>query len=262
MINSRPDKAAVSYQAIDALNSVFEDDESVIRLSSFINDLFPTIFQLIPVISEQKFLEMIQSIVKYYGKYLMDCEELTSQLIQELVNKILQEKKNLENDPKKKKITISMMRCWNILRSIADSRYFVPKCLHIIENKMTPLYEIMKSGDNAFDDDLICFITQTLKNVRKLTDKMKDIFIYFSRYFEQKEGVFGPLFTTLNYYIIYDPKFCVSDAKYLEMLVIMGAEALKAKGKNANEASQADGALMLHLLIQVIYFILFCFLKK
>lgn len=251
MINTHPEKAALSYQAIDALNSIFEDDDSVIRVSSFVKDLFPTIFSLIPIIGDQKFLEMIQNIVKFYAKYLMDCEELTAQLIQEIVNKILNEKKLLEGDNKKKKINISLMRCWNTLRSIGENKYIVPKCLTVIEAKMTPLYEVMKSGDGTFDDDLICFLTLILKNTKKLTPKMKEIFLYFSRYFEQKEGVFGPLFTLLNYYIIYDIDFCSSDSKYIEMLVIMGTEALVAKGKNANEATNADGALLLHLILQV-----------
>lgn len=249
VINAHPEKAAVTYQAIDGLNSIFEDDDSVVRLSSFTTDLFPTIFSLIPIITDQKFLEMIQSIVKYYAKYLMDAEELTSKLIEEIVKKILLEKKSLEND--KKKINISMMRCWNILRAIGDNKYFVPKCLGIIEAKMSPLYEIMKSGDSSFDDDIICFITMTIKNVKMLTPKMKEIFLYFARYFEQKECVFGALFMSLNYYINYGTEFIGSDAKYVEMLVIMGTEALVAKGKNANEASQADGALILHLILQV-----------
>ena len=214
LINAYPDQAALSYQAIDALNSIFEDDESVIRMSNFINDLFPAIFSLIPIISDQKFLEMIQNIVKYYAKYLMDCEDLTSQLIEEIVNKILKEKKNLESENKKKKINIAMMRCWNTLRSIGENKYFVPKCLPIIETKMIPLFELMKAGDGTFDDDVICFLTLVLKNVKKLTPKMKEMFIYYSRYFEQKECVFGPLFTTLNYYLFYDSEFCASNVDY------------------------------------------------
>lgn len=139
LINSHPEQAALSYQAIDALNSIFEDDDSVVRMSTFIKDLFPAIFSLISPITDQKFLEMIQNIVKYYAKYLMDCEDLTAQLVQEVVGKILKEKKALESEPKKKKINIAMMRCWNTLRSIGENRYFVPKCLPIIEAKMVPL---------------------------------------------------------------------------------------------------------------------------
>ena len=252
IINTQPQKIALSYQAIDALNSIFEDDDSVIRMSSFIKELFPTIFSLIPLIGDQKFLEMIQNIVKYYAKYLMDCEDLTAQLVQEIVTKILNEKKHLEIENKKKKINISMMRCWNTLRTIGENKYFIPKCLPIIEGNMSPLFEVMKAGDSAFDDDIICFFTLILKNMKKLTPKMKEMFLYFSRYFEQKEGVFGPLFTTLNYYIIYDSDFCSSDSKFIEMMVIMGTEGMIANGKSSNEASNADGALLLHLILQVI----------
>ena len=251
LINSNPEKAALSYQAIDALNSIFEDDDSVIRMSSFVKELFPTIFSLISIIGDQKFLEMIQNIVKYYAKYLMDCEELTAQLIHELVRKILNEKKLLEADNKKKKINISMMRCWNTLRTIGENKYFIPKCLPIIESKMSPLFEIMKAGDGIFDDDIICFFTLILKNIKKLSPVMKEMFIYYSRYFEQKECVFGPLFTTLNYYIVYESEFCCSDPKFIEMLVIMGTEALVASGKTVNESTNADGALLLHLILQV-----------
>ena len=251
LINAHPEQAALSYQAIDALNSIFEDDESVIRMSSFINDLFPAIFSLISLIADQKFLEMIQNIVKYYAKYLMDCESLTAQLVQEIVTKILKEKKLLEAENKKKKINISIMRCWNTLRSIGENRYFIPKCLPIIESKMAPLLELMKAGDGAFDDDIICFLTLVLKNIKKLTPQMKEMFLYYARYFEQKECIFGPLFTTLNYYLCYDSEFCASEPKFVEMLVIMGTEALVAKGKSNNESSNADGALLLHLILQV-----------
>lgn len=256
LVSLQPEKAALAYQAIDALNSVFEDDESVIRMSSFINELFPAIFSLIPVINDQKFLEMIQNIVKYYAKYLMDCEDLTAQLVHEIVNKILKEKKALDCEPKRKKLNIAMMRCWNALRAIGENRYFVPKCLAVVEAKMAPLFELMKAGDNAFDDDIICFFTLVLKNVRKLSPAMRDMFIYFTRYFEQKECVFGPLFTALNYYLVYDPEFCASDPKFVEMLVIMGTEAMVARGKTSNEASNADGALLCHLILQVIIKIL------
>lgn len=109
----------------------------------------------------------------------------------------------------------------------------------------------MKAGDSTFDDDIICFFTLVLKNTKKLSPTMKEMFIYFSRYFEQKECIFGPLFTTLNYFLIFDPEFFLSDPKFIEILVIMGTEALVAKGKNANEASNADGALLLHLILQV-----------
>ena len=154
MMKDDPDKTSVSFQAMDTLGSVINDSDSVIRISPLIKELFPYLFSLLGVFEGFKYIELIQEIVKYYSIHLIDYPEICAQLFNEIVNTILKlvEKKK-ENQGK---TSVLIIKFWNLLRTISESKYLIPKHLDNFEKAISPLIEMIKNkGYNGVSASMV-----------------------------------------------------------------------------------------------------------
>ena len=65
--------------------------------------------------------------------------------------------------------------------------------------------------------------------------------------------MFYQLFSCLNQYCLYGKEFFAKNPKYLDILIAFGYEAMLNSNEKATLANHAEGALLLHIIIQCLH---------
>ena len=221
-IHLLPTSPCLAYQALDTLSTILADEDSILRVSPYIKELFPYLFSLISGIQDEKFINMIEQIIKNYGGFLTDYPPLCELLFKEIVKRIfLEVERNnqlSQTSEKKNKTNLCIIKCWNLLREISTNKYLIPKYAELFEQEIAPLFEQMKNGDLRFDNDIICLLCSILKNTKVVTKRMVDLMGSFGNYFEKHEGYMGPLFKCLNYMVYYGTEFFSKNPNLINMV--------------------------------------------
>jgi hypothetical protein len=223
-IHLLPTQTSIAYQALDTLSTVLADEDSILRISPFVKELFPYLFSLISGVQDEKFINMIEQVVKNYGGFLTDYPPLCELLFKEVVKRILVEigrnnQNAAQNVERKNRTNLCIIKCWNLLREISTNRYLIPKFATIFEQELSPLFEQFKNGDLRFDNDIICLLCSILKNTKVVTPKMLEMMEGFGVYFEKQECYMGPLFKCLNYMLYYGADFFAKNPKFIKMVL-------------------------------------------
>jgi hypothetical protein len=131
---------------------------------------------------------------------------------------------------KSKNGPIIINKCWSVIRMFAEHQFFSNQMVPVIEQACTPLLMLIKEVNSIdFDDDILFFLSSLLKK-KQATDSqlLRDAFLFFPRFHEKYNYIFGPLLECLSLYMMYSEKndlgydFIGSSSLAMQDLMTMG----------------------------------------
>ena len=200
--------------------------------------------QLIPVQSSVQFFEALQEIISANFPVVL---EHVAQLVLLLVNKIQTVVAEcIQDEGKKKKKTIFIIKSWNILRFISAHKALPNEKLLEIEQTLLPVFEYIRSPkDIEFDDDILLFEVSLMRKCQTVTQAGWTLFSQLKLVQEKYEGTFLQLFPILNCYLYYGKDMFASQPEYLKSVADMCGKCIFAVFKSkVNEAANSEGALI------------------
>jgi hypothetical protein len=155
-------------------------------------------------------------------------------------------------DNPQKKNNYIINHSWNVLRSIWETKDYIPAYLEEIEKEMLPVFEFAAEPEKIdFDDDIALLISTSIKLSKKLSDTQKTIFKWFEPIHNKYKGVFGNLLVWLNMYIVYNDGWFSENSDAVQSLYNMSKTAMfYSKEKNFNVCTNWDGAILTQLWLQ------------
>jgi len=242
---------ALVEQATDGLCTMFEDEDLKPRLSPFILEILEKLASYITTIKASKFFDIIQHITKTYSALISNHDSLLINLISLLVERAFNEYELVKNQQKSTKLIIS--KIWHTITAVGENRDYIPKFQERLEKALIPLFNYLDGvQDVFFDDDILQFITSVMKISKSVSSTMWELFRVFPKLFDKYNQRLGDLFPALNCYIVYGREVINNDPNGIRLLIDMGLRALNPGNNDNNEASMSEGALLLHLVIQVL----------
>jgi hypothetical protein len=249
----RPDavSVAVNIQACETLSYVVQEEDVLIRIDEILPELVYHMVCMIPQQRERAFYEALQQLSE-------SCTELLishiPDLIEGLKNKIIQEleRQRANEKPNKKQSSIIIVKCWNIIRTISESKELSNEQLLVIEDKLIPLFEFLNDPSKIdFDDDIILFEITIMRRTQTVSKTAWILFPCLAKVQAKYENSFIQLYPALNCYIYYGREVLANSPAYVEMIVDMCTKCMfsKYKGK-VNEATHAEACLILQVLMQ------------
>ncbi|KRX04002.1 Armadillo-type fold [Pseudocohnilembus persalinus] len=250
------EQPSISQQAIDSLVNVYDDEDFGVKFQNSIIPSFATLIQLIPTCQCNQFLDLISSIISNYSNTLIQDHQLILKCISQLVERVNTEFKLIQNTQKDNQLTIN--KCWNIIRSIAENDDYIPTLANEIENILEPLLIAIQHPDKIeFDDDIILTISSFLKKTQSVTRMTAELIPYFPGVLQKQKFVFGHMFSCLNYLIEYGHKyFNINNQQSIDNLKLvlqLSVQSLLHEGNDVSEADNAEGATIIQLVLQNYY---------
>ena len=100
--------------------------------------------------------------------------------------------------------TLTLAKCWNILKVICDYSEFISKYLPIIETQMLPMFQYIDGKSNVdFDEEIVLIVSSFLSHAKKVSAVLEKMFPHFRKIFNKNKHVFGHLFQCFNLYLIH-----------------------------------------------------------
>ena len=170
--------------------------------------------------------------------------------VEKLAKRIQVEQTALNKTDQKSNYIIN--HSWNVLRSICETKAYIPEYLEAIEVQLLPIFEYCLEPQKIdFDDDVALLIWSCIKLSQRITHAQKTIFKCFEPIQEKYKGVFGNLLTCLNMYIIHNEGWLSESPESIKSIYNMSIKALfYSKDKQFNVSTNCDGAILIQLCLQ------------
>jgi len=108
----------IALQSVDTLNTVVTDSDLAPRLVPLLPNILEILGSLTPVITFPTYFEFLFEFQKFYAPAL---ENQILHIFQSVVQRILSEQANLGS-----KSEVVIGKCWNIIRSVCESKKYMP----------------------------------------------------------------------------------------------------------------------------------------
>ena len=242
---------AVHIQACTTFSAFVQDEEIMLRVENCLPLVLGKMTEVLPFQKEKAFFETLQELV------ISDPASVIPHiqpLLAGLVAKIKQEQAEIEAAAKpksKKKESLIIVKCWNIIRTITDSKQIIPQYAALVEEVLSPLFEYINVPETVeFDDDIVLVWTSLIKKCQTVTPRGWLVFERLPLVQQKYHGDFCQLFQVLNAYIIYGHEQIRANPQWLAMIAEMSFLSLYAapNGK-ISEPSSSEGALILQQML-------------
>lgn len=214
------ENSVVALQAFDALRSLLQNKEHSQTIKKIINDVFGTLIFLIHGSQISYLLDLIQDLLHDYFHFFDNRDKILDELSKSLNDRILKELSKQEGSAQLSNIYIN--KSWNIIRSISENPYFLPEYIGIMEKNLFPLFELLKNPYQIdFDEDILLLIAEFIKKSKRITSLQRNLFPFLKDYFQKYNFLFGNLFLTIHYYIVYGKDFFSNDKSCLNLVNLL-----------------------------------------
>lgn len=242
---------AVNFQAAETLSYMLQEESIMIRLEALVPNIISTFIYLIPIQSNKGFFEAMQEIISTNTYVIMP---MLDRLVPALVIKIQSEMTKIrEKNRKKKKDSIVIVKCWNIIRILAEAKEIDSIKVLEIENALLPVFNYMQNpNDIDFEDDIILFEVSLIRKCQAVSPVGWVLLNQLHLVQDKYGGTFIQLFPILNSYLFYGRDHLASNVEILKKIIDMCKICMFAiyKGK-MNEATNSEGALLLQQILQI-----------
>ena len=235
------DIPGVNVQASETLSFMLKEEEVLCRIYSRIPEVMELLIKLIDCQNSKGFFEALQEIISTNINIVIPhVAVLVPALVSKVVNEVGRRKE------KKKKNSIIIVKCWNIIRTLVECNSFSVEQVMELETKFAQLLEFIKTPkDIEFDDDIILFEVAVMRKCKAVTQIGWSVFPHLPMVQDKYDNTFVQLFQILNCYIYYGTDVIRSNPASLMTICEMCGKCLFAVYKNKiNEATNAEAALI------------------
>lgn len=245
-LNPNVTHKAVHIQACDTFSYLANDDDVMIKMEPYIEKMVASLIPTLTYQSEKSFFEAFQEVIQTYSDMIPN---LITPILQGLVSKII-----AEVSDSSKKESIIMIKCWNIIRGLADTKDIVTNKLPEFENALLPLFSYIENPQNiSFEDDIILVQVSMMKRTRRVTEIGWKIFDNLYKIQEKNSNRFNQIFSALNCYLVFGKDELMRNQNRLGLLVEMCGKCLNCADKDKiNEAQCSEGAIIYQLMLQTL----------
>ena len=101
-----------------------------------------------------------------------------------------------------KKTNFNINRCWNVIRAIFETQYYVENYCQPMEEALHPVLNFLENAEFIdFDDDCGQVVGLIIKFTKQVTQTCKVVFPLVPKIHAKYKGVFGNLIQAVNMYI-------------------------------------------------------------
>ena len=242
---------AVHIQACTTFSAFVQDEEIMLRVENCLPLVLSKMTEVLPFQKEKAFFETLQELVVSDPTAVIPH---ISQLLSGLVAKIKQEQGEIDAAPKtksKKKESIIIVKSWNIIRTVTDSKHIVPQYAGLVEDVLAPLFEYINVPEAVeFEDDIVLVWISLIKKCQAVTPRGWLIFERLPLVQRKYEGDFGQIFQALNAYLTFGKDVIAGNPQYLALLAEMSfMNMFSAPHDRISEPSCSEGALILQQML-------------
>lgn len=242
---------AVHIQACTTFSAFVQDEEIMLRVENCLPLVLSKMTEVLPYQKEKAFFETLQELV------VSDPSSVIPQiqpLLSGLVAKIKQEQAEIDTATKpksKKKESLIIVKCWNIIRTITDSKQIIPQYAALAEEVLSPLFEYINTPEAVeFEDDIVLVWISLIKKCQAVTPRGWLVFERLPLVQQKYHGDFGQLFQALNAYLTFGQDAIRANPQWLGMVAEMSFLSLFATpNERVSEPSCSEGALILQQLL-------------
>lgn len=122
-----------------------------------------------------------------------------------------------END--KEKSTMFITKCWNIIRTIGETKIFFPAIQDNLEQALLPLFKYMEQPELIeFDDDIVHIMNSMMMYSHRVSDVTWILVQTFPKIFVKYDKMLGLLFQSLNLIMVYGNEKLANYPNMLDMV--------------------------------------------
>ena len=137
-------------------------------------------------------------------------------------------KKKAAQQTNLKDYTIIVNKCFNIIRMLMHSKFFVVKNLSQIEEALRPLVEYMNEPNKIdFDEDIVSIIYNLIIHNQQLTKLSLLVIEHLYKYCEKIQGLLLDMYELINAYLAYGTDIILSNESYMEGIYKVFEQGLK-----------------------------------
>lgn len=205
----------VAHQAADSLNDLLGVTKFALALKELIGKYLPTLIENIKDIKIGLFFDVLLEIVMN-----IDIESYIVQLTSELAKRVLAEiapytrikfrvtkEDGTVSSSRREKNTrynITVNKCFNIIRTIADRESYVVNHILDFENILDPIFDHMKNPSKIdFDEDIVLIITSFIKHLKTIPTSALKVLPHLPKYMKKSNGLLLDLYELINQYVVY-----------------------------------------------------------
>ncbi|OMJ89162.1 hypothetical protein SteCoe_8706 [Stentor coeruleus] len=236
------ESSSVNIQASETLCHMLQEEDILTRIYTYIPEIIFKLIELIDYQNNKAFFEALQEIVTTNATIVLPYLDT---LVPSLINKVI------KFAQKKSKLSIIVVKCWNIIRALVECKSLTDEQALQLELKFVPLFEyIQNPKEIEFDDDIILFEVSVMRKCKVVTEVAWNIFKHLHLVQEKYDNTFVQLFQILNCYIYYGKNVLSGNIAFLHTISEMCGKCLFAIYKSKlNEATNAEGALIFQQLL-------------
>ena len=137
-------------------------------------------------------------------------------------------KKKAAQQTNLKDYEIIVNKCFNIIRMLMHSKFFVVKNLSQIEEALRPLVEYMNEPNKIdFDEDIVSIIYNLIIHNQQLTKLSLLVIEHLYKYCEKIQGLLLDMYELINAYLAYGTDIILSNESYMEGIYKVFEQGLK-----------------------------------
>ena len=137
-------------------------------------------------------------------------------------------KKKAAQQTNLKDYKIIVNKCFNIIRMLMHSKFFVVKNLSQIEEALRPLVEYMNEPNKIdFDEDIVSIIYNLIIHNQQLTKLSLLVIEHLYKYCEKIQGLLLDMYELINAYLAYGTDIILSNESYMEGIYKVFEQGLK-----------------------------------
>lgn len=246
---SAKNQLAVSEQANQTLYEMLAEKQSLKRMAPLITEIFEKLGTFAKGATSVVFFDVLYEIIRIYKAMISKKPEIFMKVLSELVERATEEFKALETERGLAKTILN--KVWSIVKVISDKKEYM-QYQEDIERILLPMFTHLASDEDLpFDDEILHYISNTIKLTTKVSPLAWDVFKVLPQMFRRARGLITPLFQALNQYIVHGQETIKSDNETIHELIEMGVQGINPSNPE-DTAGTSVGALFFQLMIQYI----------
>ncbi|OMJ84772.1 hypothetical protein SteCoe_14025 [Stentor coeruleus] len=236
---------ALNSQASETLSVLFNEDDVLLRIFSFLPRIFDFLIGIIEFQTNKHFFEVLFEMVDTNISVVLPYLE---NLVMNLVKKIAAvQRASFENI---KKDTIIIELSWNTIISLISSKKVQDNLALEIESCVAPLFEYMRNPKEiSFDDKILTFETLIMKKTLGVTDIAWNLLTILPNTQEKYKGSLFQLFPILNTYIHTGQATLAENPILLSVILSMCEKCISSTFSTHIESTYSDAYLLYQQLL-------------
>ncbi|KRW98317.1 Armadillo-type fold [Pseudocohnilembus persalinus] len=242
---------ALQLLATSTLKDIYETESFNKNSMLYLGKNFKQLQKTILISNNPDFFDLILEIMINFKQYLKQNGILVESLVEIAVKRILtQVQKVLEkNQIKKKSKQAILFKLFNLITHITEQDIY-SHLLPQIKQIILPLFDLLQYSDQMFTYDVLTIIKNIIRKQQQIDDDLIKVVPYFLPWLEHKNNILHDMMIVLNLYIFYGNQFIRNSPLTIKTLFDICFQTLNANQESSSDADRAEGAILLHNLIE------------